>query len=238
MANRNKSAHIRAMRPLKPTATQRSRKTLARSYSKTILPYSGPILFVTAVLIVSAIYYFAIAHHNVELSFDQLSAFERQVTTIGNRSLYVVEPPRYDEIFTTLPMHVWAKLSSRIDYVAFVYDDLYSVMNSAWLRRVAQSFDSTSPKGYGIVLFSCGCVVPNIVFTRTKTRFNGSECTMLPGFVVGNEAVRFLDVKLPDGRCKRRDQVLRSKWYEDNVWKLEDARREHAELRRNLSETA
>lgn len=223
-----------ARRPLQSNSSRGSRRKLDRSLSKTIVSYAAPILLAAIFLILVAVYFFAIRNHSVELSFDQLAAFERQVTNIGNRSIYIVEPPRKDEILSSLPREDWARISNRIDYVAFVYDDPYNIINNAWLQKVSAAFDIMSMKGYGIVLFSCGCVIQNLILANTKTRFNGAECTMLPGFVLSNEAVSFIDINLPGGRCKNRDKVMEGLWYQTYSWKLEDARREHDELRQSL----
>jgi len=228
----------RAQKNIMGSASGRhGRKTtdLRNQMYKTCVAYSRLILCSFALLVSSCVYYVAIRSHTIELSFDQLSAFERQVQTIGNNSVYVVEPPKRDEILSSLPREDWAKLSSRIEYVAFVYDEMYSVIGSGtWIAEVSTLLSKMQPPGYGVVLFSCGCVVPNIVFTKTHIRFDGNECTMLPGFVFGKESVRFMDVKLPTLRCRNRDRVLSSRWYETNAWKLEDARSEHEALRKKL----
>lgn len=206
----------------------------ARLY-RVFVTHRVPFVFFCAVLVLSAVYFIAIQSHSIELSFDQLSAFERQVQTIGNNSVYVVEPPKRDEIFSSLGHEDWAKVASRIDYVAFFYDDMYSIIGRGnWISLVSESLAKLQPPGYGIVLFSCGCVIPNVIFTNTQTRFDGYECTMLPGFVMQKEHVRFIEVDLPEQGCKNRDAVLAAHWYETNAWKLEDARNEHDRLRTKL----
>lgn len=224
------------MRPIKPitTTSRSSRIFFSRTFSKAILTYTTPLLTLLVTALITAVYYFAIQAHNVELSFDQLSAFERQVSTVGNNSLYIVEPPRHDDILTSLSKHDWAKLSSRIDYVIFVYDDMYASVDASWLHHVSDSFGAMSPKGYGLILFSCGCIIPNIVFAATQTRFDGFECTMLPGFVIASQSVAFIDIHLPNARCNNRDAILESPWYETNAWKLDNARREHEQLTTSL----
>lgn len=172
----------------------------------------------------------------MELSFNQLSAFERQVQTIGNISVYFVESPRRDEFLTTFSREDWRKLSTRIQYVAFVYDDMYNVVSAgSWLSDVNGAFEKMPLPGYGIVLFSCGCVVPNDILTETRSRFGGFECLMLPGLVMSKEHVTFIDVKMPGDRCKRRESILSSPWYDEHSWKLQRARDEHLELRTKLS---
>lgn len=197
----------------------------------------GVAVCLMGVVCFSVVYFVAIQQHNVELSFDQLSMFDRQVQTVGNVSVYSAEAGKRDALLGTLTTEDWAKVSSRIDYVAFVYGDTARGMRSAeWMRGIGGVLDRMRPRGYGIVLFKCGCVVPNFVFTKTRTRFDGFECAVLPGFVMGKEAVRFVEVPVAEEVCGKRDAVLGANWYREHSWKLEDARAEHAELRKGLEE--
>lgn len=140
-------------------------------------------------------------------------------------------------MLSTLARDDWARVSSRVDYVAFVYGDAADVLRGpGWVALVADQLQQVRPKGYGVVLFSCGCVLPNAVFTETKTRFMGFECVMLPGFVIGKDAVRFVNVSIAEEGCVGRERVLGLPWYREWSWKLEDARREHEELRAKLEQ--
>lgn len=187
------------------------------------------------VVLFSIVYFIVIQQHNVELSFDQLSMFDRQVQTVGNRSVYAVEAGKRDALLASLSTEDWAKVSSRIDYVAFVYGEVTAIMRSAnWVKRIGIALDGMQPPGYGVVLFKCGCVVPNLIFTKTRTRFDGFECAMLPGFIMAKDSVKFVDVPIAEEKCGRRNAVLGSGWYGEHSWKLEDARAEHAELRMHL----
>ncbi|CAN8071490.1 unnamed protein product [Agarophyton chilense] len=211
----------------------RSRKNLSTSWSKAI-GSAAPFLGVIALLCVTGIYYNAIRSHNVELSFDQLSAFERQLTTIGNRSIYFRDALRADDMLNTLQRHEWAKVASNVDFVAFVYDEMYRLMSEAWLQQVDKVLKESKVEGYGIVLFSCGCIIPNLIFMETEMRFDGYECMMLPGFVMSHDFVHFRDIPVRRKRCRKRDAVMKANWYEDNGWKVEEARREHEELRMKI----
>lgn len=213
---------------------KRSRKSVSLSVSKRIAN-AGPLLTLIAVVVVTAVYYAAIQSHDVELSFDQLSTFERQVTTVGNRSIYVCSGGNAKDMIYSLQQYEWEKVASNIDFVAFVYDEVYKMrLNSAWIEKVDGVLAESKPKGYGVVLFSCGCIIPNVVFRRTSVRFGGYECMMLPGFVMGNEHVHFEEMGSQQTRCKRRDKVTKCNWFDDNSFKLEQARREHEELRVKL----
>lgn len=210
----------------------------------TRIPYArggsvAPILAIIATVVLSVVYFVAIRTHNVQLSFKQLSEFERHVQTGGNRSVYFVELPSRDEFLTSFTPDEWQKLSGRIDYVVFLYDDLEAVGSlNGWVPLVTAAFSRMKPPGYGISLFACGCVVPNVIFTRTRTRFDGYECTMLPGFVIPDDAVAFVNVSMTDKRCRRRDAFLSFRWYQMNAWKLQAARKEHKALRAAFSSEA
>lgn len=233
------------MRPAKPSSLSRSsfnhigkrRNSDVRSQLyRALSTHAGLLAAFCAVIVLSVVYYVAIRDHSVELSFDQLSAFERQVQTVGNHSVYVVEAGQQDDVLSSLAREDWAHVSSRIDYVAFVYGDVSAVMDSdSWVRKVSGALEDMKPRGYGVVLFACGCVFPNIIFTDTKTRFQGYECAMLPGFVMGKDAVRFVNVSVVEEKCRNRDKILGGPWYKDNSWKLEDAQAEHEALRKHLA---
>lgn len=221
------------MRSNHPFSTPRSRKTLTFSLSRK-LNNAGPFLSLVAVFVLTGIYYNAIKSQNVELSFDQLSAFERQVIMVGNRSVYTVDPLQRDELLKSLSRSEWVNVASNIDVVAIMYDDLHSVMNPALMQRIDSVLMRNSPKGYGVVSFSCGCFIPNFIFKETQTRFSGFECLILPGFVMSQEHVHFIDIELPDGHCRNRKKVMRSSWYESNEEKLAEARKEHKSLKKKL----
>ncbi|PXF44143.1 hypothetical protein BWQ96_06116 [Gracilariopsis chorda] len=212
----------------------RSRKNLSSSLSKRIAN-AAPVLSLVTVIVVTAVYYTAIRSHDVELSFDQLSAFERQVTTLGNRSIYVCSGGNAKDMIYSLHRYEWEKVASKIDFVAFVYDEVYRMrLNSAWVEAVAGLLRESKPNGYGVVLFSCGCIIPNVVFQRTEVRFGGYECMMLPGFVMSHEFVHFEELAAQRTPCRKRERITKSNWYEENSFKIEEARREHEELRVKL----
>lgn len=193
------------------------------------------VITAAAVLIFTCIYFIAIRQHNVELSFDQLSAFERRVQNVGNYSIYVVEAGAKDDVLATLPREDWGKVANRVDFVAFVYGEVSGLIGGArWMEKVAKVFKVGMGRAYGIVLFECGCVVPNLVFKMTKTRFQGAECMMLPGFVMDKEAVRFVKSGMEGRKCLKRDAMLGGGWYNEHAWKLQDARAEHQKLRKRI----
>jgi hypothetical protein len=200
-------------------------------------------LVLVAFCIATAAFYAAIRRHDVELSFDQLSAFERHVHTFGNRTVYVVDPSHPDPVLSTLPHEDWTKISYKIDYVAFLYNDLYMFTNmtpDAFVHTAASALEELKPHCYGIALFSCGCLIHNVLFQHTSTRFDGMECAMLPGFVFEQDAIRWVHIPESAAGCPARDQLYAGKqppWYTVHSWKLDTARAEYAAVLQHLAQT-
>lgn len=195
--------------------------------------------------ILTIIYFIAIRKHDVQLSFQQMSMLERRVHRVGNHSLYVVQLPATDEFLTEFSADDWKKLSiSRVDFVAFIYDDMQSfvstfasspsIQSSPTVQSVLDKFQSLRPQQLSVVLFPCGCIIPNFMFMHTDTRFDGYECQMLPGFIMPKESVAFVNLAMPSGTCRTRETVLAAPWYTNYVYKLQKARDEYISLRRKL----
>lgn len=188
-----------------------------------------------ATFLTTAVYFVAIRRHNVDLSFDQLSHFERQKQAIGNNTVYFSEQPASVDLLTTLSREDWTKISRKIDLVAFVFDDMYLyTMSKVWVREVSRAFARFEPVGFGIALFPCGCVVPNSIFTWSNVRFRGLECAMLPGFVFPKEHVYWVNDTVSAAQCRGRKSMHPERWYEDNEYKLERARAEFSNLKEAL----
>lgn len=194
--------------------------------------------FFIATCLTTVVYFVAIRRHNVDLSFDQLSKFERQKQEIGDYAAYFSEQPAAADLLTTLSREDWAKISRKIDLVAFVFDDMYMYSsNAAWTTEVAGVFGKNStfdPPGFGMALFPCGCVIPNTVFTWSANRFHGLECAMLPGFVFPKEHVYWVNDTASASVCKGRKSMHPERWYEDNEWKLGTARADFVNLKETL----
>lgn len=192
------------------------------------------ILFAVALLCVTGIYYVAMRQHNVELSFDQLSTFERQTRMVANRTLYLSEQHRSDatiDLAVALAREDWAKVSAKIEYVAFVFDDTFSfVGNRAWGLNVARAIASFDPPGLGLTLFPCGCVVPNAFLRRSDVRFAGLECAMLPGFVFPHSNVVFIEDPPSVHTCRGAKRMHPVGWYSRNEHKIEQARNDYSAL--------
>lgn len=220
---------------LPPSSRRRAYGSRSKS-SRAIVANLAPLFAGLATIVLSIFYYIAIRRHNVQLSFKQLSEFERHVQTGGNRSVYFVELPQHEELLMSFSPEEWQKISTRIDHIVFLYDDIDVIASPAvWVPNVTAAFARMEPPTYGILLFSCGCIVPNTVFINTQTRFDGSECTMLPGFIIPEDAVAFINISTIDDQCRRRDEVLSARWYSTNAWKIPAARKEHTTLRAKLA---
>jgi hypothetical protein len=196
-------------------------------------------LFLIAFCIVTGAFYAAIRRHDVELSFDQLSAFERHVHTFGNRTVYIVDPSHRDPVLSTLAHEDWTKISYKIDYIAFLYNDMdsFTTMSSdEFVHKAASALEELKPHCYGISLFSCGCLIHNVLFQHTSTRFDGMECAMLPGFVFEEDAIQWVDIPESASGCPAREHILGTPWYAINSWKLGTARAEYAAVQQHLAQ--
>lgn len=220
-----------------------SRTPFRRGRINTTAVYSCLTILVTTILTI--IYFIAIRRHDVQLSFQQMSMLERRVHRVGNHTLYVVQLPTTDEFLTEFSADDWKKLSvSRVDFVAFIYDDMESFVSmftpslsshsATNVQDLFDKFQTLRPHLLSIVLFPCGCIIPNFLFMHANTRFDGYECQMLPGFVMPKDAVAFVNLSLPSGMCRSRDTVLSAPWYTNQVYKLQKARAEYVDLQRRL----
>lgn len=217
------------------------------AYSKRHRADAGGLLCIIAGLITllttTAVYYVAMRRHNVELSFDQLSTFERQTRVVANRTLYVSEQHRVDaahaDLAVALARDDWAKVSAKIELVAYVFDDTSAfVGNPDWSNSVAHAFAAFDPPGLGIALFPCGCVVPNLFLRRSAARFGGLECAMLPGFVFPSQHVVWIDDAPGAHPCRGAARMHPPDWYARHEHKLGQARDDFHEMRARLIEKA
>jgi hypothetical protein len=189
-------------------------------------------LVLLAFVAVTGVFFMAIRRHDVNLSFDQRLTLGRHLHTFGNKTVYLAEPSRVDMVLSRLSHDDWTKISSKIDYVAFVYDNVYL---PDVFPALAAALETVSPHGYGIALFSCGCLIHNVLLQHVSVRFDGMECAMLPGFVLETAAVRWVEAALDSGACSSRDSILGTQWYSTHSWKLQTAREEYAGIRTHLS---
>jgi len=151
---------------------------------------------------VTGVYFLAIQEHDVELSFDQQLELERQTYRIANHSMYMARSSATD-LISALSHEDWSKVSKRIDWVVFISISI-SISSGAkieerpsveWTAKMSALFADFVPPNLGIILFPCGCVVPNKFVTLANVRFSGMECAMLPGFVFPHKYVAWTDAK-------------------------------------------
>jgi hypothetical protein len=183
-------------------------------------------------LVVTGVYFAAIRRHDVNLSFDQRLTLGQHLQSFGNKTVYVVDPSDVDPVLSRLPYDDWTKISSKIDYVAYVYDSVYI---GDIFHSLSSALENVSPHGYGVALFSCGCLIHNVLLQHVSVRFDGMECAMLPGFIFETSAVRWVDAEIDSNACKSRDTLLNTQWYDVHSWKLQSAREEYADIRAHLS---
>lgn len=190
--------------------------------------YLWPVLCIAVTLATTLIYYVAIRLHNVELSFEQQVSLEHQTTILANRTFYVTS--KSDDLIHTIPTSDWAKVSERIDVIAYTKH-----ANSAlWATKVSHALVSFNPPGLGVVMHPCGCVVPNELLRKTTFEFGTDMCFMLPGFVFPARHVAWVDEPPSDGKCE--SKMSDKDWFAKHVGKLSRARADFANLKEVMIE--
>jgi len=99
-----------------------------------------PLLYLLALITVTAVYYSAITSREVPLTFEQLSAMERSVLSVANTSLYAATVGDEDKVLGRLSAEDWAKAAgASVSVVALLYAPVQAVMaadtggGGAWL---------------------------------------------------------------------------------------------------------
>lgn len=189
-------------------------------------------------LLVTLAFDAAIKRHDVELSFDQLAAFERHVQTFGNRTVYTVDLAKPDGVLSQLNSEDWTKLSWKIEFILFMYEDIFAstkLSHDDLVQGLIEQLEGITPHGYGIALYSCGCMVHNVLFQHVSARFGSAVCAMLPGFVFPPKDVRWVEPGLKLPSCAARDEILAKEWYQEHSWRLKQARTEFGNARQHLN---
>ena len=159
---------------------------------------------------------------------------------LANSSLYIVEAARPEGLLSRLSPADWRRISRDIDFVAFVYDDLPAFLVDDWVRQAKQVLKGRRVReaeaGVGIVLFACGCVVPNRLFQLVLHRMGGMECLLLPGFVLDQEDVHWVDTTA-GGKCRRRESILGSRVLSKYAHQLQNLRATVMEWKASLNST-
>lgn len=186
-------------------ASSRSRlrtKPYGKRYGRHSAPNSvvGVVIGVILTAAITGVYFLAIQEHDVELSFDQQLELERQTYRIANHSMYMAKSGSDADLISALAHEDWSKVSKRIEWVVFSsrmkIEDRPTV---EWTAKITSLFAEFVPPNLGVILFPCGCVVPNAFLTTgnsNSVRFGGDmECAMLPGFVFPHKYVAWTDAK-------------------------------------------
>ena len=137
-------------------------------------------------------------------------------------------------------MEDWSTISKDIDFIAFVYDDVPLFLVDDWVLQAEKVLKghrlAYAQKGIGLVLFPCGCVIPNKLFQMVDHRLGGMECLLMPGFVLDKEDVHWID-SYAGGHCKRRKEVLQSGVLRKYGHQLMSLRKSILEWKREINDT-
>lgn len=163
-------------------------------------------------------------HHSLDPA--QLAEYERRTQSLSNSTVYIVEATRPETLLSRLKAVEWQRIGRDIDLVAIVFDDLPLFLTDDWISTAERTMDRTRLQ---IGLFRCGCILPSRYFELTDVRMDGYECVLLPGFVLDDVDVKWMDIT--EGQdCRGRDAVLNARGT-SRRW-----RNELAEVKRTLSE--
>uniref|UniRef100_A0A7S3A224 Uncharacterized protein n=1 Tax=Rhodosorus marinus TaxID=101924 RepID=A0A7S3A224_9RHOD len=197
--------------------------------------WDNRLLLIIVVLVVTAVFFSGIRNTGVELTIEQLAELERRVSVFHNTSIYAYDVNKSEGLLSMFTPAEWAETAKDVDYVAFVYDDVFEAMNQRWIGHVHRALAKSIFPGFGIALFSCGCIVPSIYFEYASPRFDGAECMALPAFVFDSDFIFW--IKEPLGvPCHKREGLLETSVLEHYEAELETAKENFAELLDELRE--
>lgn len=175
-------------------------------YRLQVVGIDSPTLALASVALLTVVFFVAIRQGGVELSFEQLAAYEKRTVSFQGGSAYLVEVGLDAEpsIFHTMSKDAWVKVSHDVDYVAFIYTKFHDMTTTEeWIGRALRILSDSDLPELGMVLCSCGCVVSNALFRHVDSRWGGDECFVLPGFVLGSDLVYWMHEETPDATCAR-----------------------------------
>jgi len=214
--------------------------------------YDVPFLLLLSTLFLTALFLIALQHKDVELTFEQLTDFEKRTYTHYSNTpaslnsttptlIYVIDRPIHSEsLFKSLAVEEWAIVSKEIQYVTILYESVMKMSGDAWVNAGRHGLRNTSAPNLSIVLFECGCFVSNLLFMNVGTRFNGNECVVLPGFVIPDEYVVFrsrVEMGMEGMECEEEVRnIVESVKLDEYADLIESARVEYEEFRKKLIE--
>lgn len=191
--------------------------------------------------LVTLVFFLNFRGSHVELNPSQVAEYERRSQVLSNSTVYIVEVHRPEGLLRRLSPEDWARVSGSIDYVAYVFDDLPVFLADEWVSRAERVLRGPSlphaariNAGLGIVLFSCGCILPNAYFKSVAPRLGGMECLLLPGWVLPPIDVHWIPDIDQDKTCKRRKSFSASKVVAEYASQLSQIRRSLERIRADL----
>lgn len=175
--------------------------------------------------LLTAFTFFSLRDRHLSLDTSQIAEYDRRAQMLSNSTVYIVEVGRPETLLSALSPADWTRVSTDIDYVAFVWDDLPLFLTDEWVSAAEAALTQNSAQRLQIALFPCGCVLPNRYFQLVRERLHGFECLLLPGWVLHEQDVHWLDLgtKITD-TCKRRDSVLGKKLVKEFSGQLKEIR--------------
>lgn len=213
MSQQSKRGGARAASMTPNFRLQPRRSGAVRSRSATLakLDLDSAFFWLLLVFLITVFTFLSLRERHVELDPRQVAEYERRTQLLANSTIYIVEVGKPEGLLSTLSPTDWARISSEIDYVSFIFDDPLSLTDE-WVAAAETALGQHAKRvrcGIGMALFPCGCLVPNAYFGRVAQRLGGFECILLPGWVLAHEDVHWLQAaeKTSDS-CKRREAML------------------------------
>lgn len=196
------------------------------------------------VFLVTVVSFLNLRGSHVALSPTQIAEYEHRTQVLSNSTVYIVEVHKPEGLLSKLGVDDWTRISQKIDYIAFVFDDMPAFLVDDWVARAERVLSNPAlphaervRSGLGIMLFPCGCMLPNSYFRTVSTRLGGMECILLPGWVLPQEDVHWIpdldaDMRAP---CKRQKRIAASRVVSEFGAELAVIRRTTEQIRSSLS---
>jgi hypothetical protein len=209
----------------------------------TRLDLDAAFFWLLLVFLVTVVSFLNLRGSHVELNPSQIAEYERRTQVLANSTVYIVEVHRPEGLLSKLKPEDWDRVSKAVDFVAFVFDDLAAFLSDDWIARAETVLrDQSLPhgmrvqQGLGILLFQCGCIIPNAYFRKVAPRLGGMECILLPGWVLPHQDVHWMpDIETePKMQCKRQRRMAASQVVREYASELVAIRRAVEKIRADL----
>jgi hypothetical protein len=219
----------------------------AGSAAITRLDLDAAFFWLLLVFLVTVVSFLNLRGSHVELNPSQIAEYERRTQMLANSTVYIVEVHRPEGLLSKLKPDDWDRVSKAVDFVAFVFDDLAVFLADDWISRAEGILrDHSLPHGarveagLGILMFQCGCIIPNAYFRKVATRLGGMECILLPGWVLPHQDIHWMPEMdgEPKMQCKRQRRMTASRVVREYATDLAVIRRSVEKIRADLPVTA